>query len=331
MTRSHLITLSTLFALGLTSTACGDDESAVAAADGEWIAHQRQSPEGYGVHLIRADGSGLHRPFPDVEGDVQEHPTWSPEGKRLLFTVTTADGTEDLWIGDVDGSGNGSGAEVLVDCVAPCVWVDEPGWDASGERVVFQRMVEADEGIRSTLEVLHLDTGEIDLVATAPSKTVYLAPSWSPDDSTMAVEVLSLPEATLEAEPIGDAIGVLDMAAPERGVALLTDPALWGNTPTWNPDGSLIAFAERDDPDVDRTNIVTMAPDGSDRSRLTDYTEAGTSAIHPGFVPAGDRVIYALLSGPASPRMMTVSLDGSQREPATSTDSTGTHPRVQPA
>ena len=325
MNRSHILTLSTLLALALTSAGCSDDESA-AAADQPWIAHQRQGPDGYGVHLIHPDGTGLHWPFAGLPGGVQEHPTWSPDGDRLLFTITMDDETEDLWIGDVDGTDT----EVLVDCVAPCVWVDEPGWDASGEQIVFQRLVDGDEGIRSTLEVLHLDTGAIDVIATAPSTTVYLAPAWSPDGTTMAVEVLTLPSPDLEAEPIADAIGVLDMAAPRAGIELLTDPTLWGNTPTWSPDGSTIVFTERTDPDVDQTNLVTMAPDGSSRHQLTDYTDQGTSAIHPAFTPAGDRVIYSFVAGGATPVMMTVSLDGSDRRPAATSDSIGTHPRVQP-
>jgi Tol biopolymer transport system component len=326
MTRSHLITLTTIVALTVNSAGCSDDESAE-ASEQPWIAHQRQGPDGYGVHLIRPDGSGLHWPFADVPGGVQEHPTWSPDGDRLLFTVTMDDGTEDLWIGDVDGSDT----EVLIDCVAPCIWVDEPGWDTTGEQIVFQRLVDSDAGIRSTLEVLHLDTGAIDLVSTAPSRTVYLAPAWSPDGTTMAVEVLSLPAADLEAEPTGDAIGVLDVATAERGVQLITEPTLWGNTPTWSPDGSMIVFTERDDPDVDQTNLFTIAPDGTSRVRLTSYDDPGESAIHPAFVPAGDRVIYSFLSGTTAPVMMTVTLDGSNRQRAAAIDSIGTHPRVQPA
>ena len=289
-----------------------------------WIAHERQGAQGYGIYLIRPDGTGLHTPFADVPGGNQDHPEWSPDGSRLAFIVAANDDTKDLWVSGVDGTD----ATTLIDCVAPCVWVDEPSWSLSGDRIAFQRMVSIGDEIRSSLEILHVDTGAIDVVLEAPRSVVYLAPQWSPDETRLAVEVLNLPEPTLEAEPVGDAIGVLDLANVSAGIQMITDPALFGNEPDWNRDGDLLVYAEQPLADSPQTQLFTISPDGSQRTQITSY--AGGSAIQPAFFPDGSRIIYSYSNPPQLESMNTITVDGTDRQVATPTDFVGTHARLRP-
>lgn len=289
-----------------------------------WIAHQRQGRQGYGIYLIRPDGTGLHTPFADVPGGVQEHPVWSPDGTRLVFSVTADDETEDLWVLGVDGTD----ATTLIDCVAPCVWVDEPSWSLSGDRIAFQRMVSIGDEVRSSLEILAVDTGAIDVVLEAPRNVVYLAPQWSPDETRLAVEVMDLPEPTLEAEPVGDAIGILDLANIPAGIRMITDPALFGNEPDWSPDGDVLVYAEQTLADSPQTQLFTISPDGKQRTQITTY--AGGSAVQPAFFPDGSRIIYSYSNPPQQESMNTIAADGTDRQTATPTDFVGIHPRVRP-
>lgn len=289
-----------------------------------WIAHQRQGRQGYGIYLIRPDGTGLHTPFADVPGGVQEHPVWSPDGTRLVFSVTADDETEDLWVSGVDGTD----ATTLIDCVAPCVWVDEPSWSLSGDRIAFQRMVSIGDEVRSSLEILAVDTGAIDVVLEAPRNVVYLAPQWSPDETRLAVEVMDLPEPTLEAEPVGDAIGILDLANIPAGIRMITDPALFGNEPDWSPDGDVLVYAEQTLADSPQTQLFTISPDGKQRTQITTY--AGGSAVQPAFFPDGSRIIYSYSNPPQQESMNTIAADGTDRQTATPTDFVGIHPRVRP-
>ena len=289
-----------------------------------WIAHQRQGSQGYGIYLIRPDGTGLHTPFAGVPGGVQEHPVWSPDGRRLVFSVTADDETEDLWVSGVDGTD----AATLIDCVAPCVWVDEPSWSLSGDRIAFQRMVSVGDEVRSSLEILHVDTGAVDVVLAAPRNVVYLAPQWSPDESRLAVEVLDLPEPTLEAEPIGDAIGILDLANVPEGIRMITDPALFGSEPDWNPDGDLVVYAEQTRADSPQTQLFTISSDGTARTQITAY--AGGSAVQPAFFPDGSRIIYSYSNPPQQESMNTITVDGTDRQTATPTDFVGIHARLRP-
>jgi Tol biopolymer transport system component len=91
------------------------------------------------LHVMRADGTGARRLIrtanhPGHE-DFQFSPTWSPDGKRILFTMTVADGNPELFVVGVNGKGlkrltftRGSTEELGDDTM--------PHWSQSG-RIVF--------------------------------------------------------------------------------------------------------------------------------------------------------------------------------------------------
>jgi hypothetical protein len=169
-----------------------------------WLAFQTNTAAGYGVHLIRPDGTGLHR-WPAAVPGTHEHPDWSPTGDRILLNTVTSDDTEDLWVGNVDGSD----AHVLLDCVDPCLWVDEAAWSPDGRTIAFQRLVvEADGHLVSTLELLDLASGGKSVVLTMPDQEVVLAPRWSPKADALAVELIHLPADSLDVDPDSGAVGV---------------------------------------------------------------------------------------------------------------------------
>ena len=160
-----------------------------AVLDGEsWLVLQTMSAAGYGVHFVRPDGTGLHRWSAAVPG-THEHPDWSPDGQRILLNSVAEDGTEDLWVGGVDGSD----AHVLLECAAPCIWVDEAAWSPDGTQVAFQRLVgDATGKLTSTLELLDVATGATSVVLTMPTQEVVLQPRWSPDGERIVVEAIHL-------------------------------------------------------------------------------------------------------------------------------------------
>jgi Tol biopolymer transport system component len=141
----------------------GDDELFVMDADGTDVRRltrntasdltARWSPDGrfiaftsdrgrrgeHELHVMRADGTGVRRLLrtvnhPDHE-DFQFSPTWSPDGRRILFTMTVADGNPELFVVGLDGKGlkrltftRGSTEELGDDTM--------PHWSESG-RIVF--------------------------------------------------------------------------------------------------------------------------------------------------------------------------------------------------
>lgn len=293
-----------------------------------WIAFQTSGANGYGVYLMREDGTGMHW-WPSGILGGGEHPDWSPGGDRILVNSHELDGTEDLWSANVDGSD----AVRHVDCVAPCVWADEAAWSPDGTQIVFQRLVVDGDVFRSTLEILDVATGSVTVVLTMPGFQVVLAPRWSPDGERVVVEVIHLPEPSLEVEPDGGGIGVVDLTAPKPVVAMIIPlTPLWTQNPDWSPDGTELVYAKPSAADPTKLDLHVSAPDGTGERQLTDLAAEGASAIQPAYAPDGDRIVFLLSrAGKQETVMAIIERDGSNLRPATPSGyRDGFHPRLRP-
>jgi Tol biopolymer transport system component len=292
-----------------------------------WIAFQTSGAGGYGVYLIREDGTGLHH-WPSGIAGGYEHPDWSPDGRRIMVNSVELDGTEDVWSANVDGS------DVIrhIDCAAPCVWADEAAWSPDGTTIAFQRLVVDGDLFRSTLELVDVASGEVTVVVTMPEQQVVLAPRWSPDQERLVVEVIHLPEASVEVEPDGGGIGVVDLTAATPAVDLIVPLETFAQSPDWSPDGTQLIYAQPSTADASKLDLHLIEPAGSGERRLTDLAATGASAIQPAFAPDGDRILF-LLSRPGREEtvMALVDRDGSNVRPATPNGyQDGYHPRLRP-
>ena len=72
-----------------------------------WIAYMATG-SGRLIEVVRPDGTGRHTLFPAVPAGEQQHPDWSPDGGRLIFSLIQATG-QVIWIG-----GCGRHAHVVV-------------------------------------------------------------------------------------------------------------------------------------------------------------------------------------------------------------------------
>ena len=137
-----------------------------------WIAYQTYTPErsAHAVHMVHPDGTGAFFALDMIPGGEQLHPDWSPDGRRLVLDVADATSTPDIWMADLtDWS-----ARELVDCTAPCLWVQEPAWSRDGSKVAYQRHTTSATGEVSTIEVLDLASGATSVVYdTGTDKGVF--------------------------------------------------------------------------------------------------------------------------------------------------------------
>ena len=289
--------------------------------DGEaWIAAQWEGKIG----LIRPDGSGEHAAFPDVPGGEQLHADWSPDGKRIAFSIQGTD-TEEIWAGDAGGSNTAT----LVDCVAPCVWVDEGAWSPDGRSYIYHRMIDRDGVGVSTLEILDLASNKTHVVLTAPEDRAFYQPRWSPDSSKVVTEYVKKAGSAVDSDITGVALAIVDVTAAKPVAREITKASEFTNSPDWSGTTDLIVFAQPssaagfDGP----SDLVTMHPDGSGRTTVTSVGPHGGQTPEPAWSPDGSRIIFVDMDG----TMKTIAVDGSDLARAVATGPrAGFHPRYRP-
>jgi TolB protein len=128
------------------------------------------------IFLMDADGSGT---TPITSGSGQDYrPTWSPDGTHIAFErdgdTPAASG---IFVIKVDGSGL---RQILSGHDA------DPNWSHDGTRISFWN-----GSGHGALQVVTLASDEVLTVATSEQLHIYTGtagdPSWSPDDTTIAV------------------------------------------------------------------------------------------------------------------------------------------------
>ena len=110
--------------------------------DGRLIAFasDRGRPGQPEIWVMRSDGSNARRLVKTVDHpgwqDLQYSPVWSPDGKRLIFSMAAADSNPELYVAGVDGKGlrrltrTRGGADVFGDDTMP-------DWSSDGATVLF--------------------------------------------------------------------------------------------------------------------------------------------------------------------------------------------------
>ena len=137
----------------------------------------------------------------------------------------------------------------------------------------------------------------VHVVLEPAARHVILAPRWSPDGRSLAIEYLELADETIDGAITGDTISVVDTAANSPRLVDLLPGTRLANNPDWSPNADLVVFsapAAGGEPGGDRSDLWTMKPDGSDLKHVTDVATSGGYAIQPTFAPDGTRIIFAL-------------------------------------
>jgi hypothetical protein len=115
------------------------------------------TPSG-GLRLL----TGLASPINDIAGG------WSPDGKRIVYSVNIFEDDWDIWVMDADGRNRGplfssSGADMA------------PDWSPDGSAVVFQSNKSGSDDIW----IIDIATNELTQCTSGPGEDTM--PKWSPD------------------------------------------------------------------------------------------------------------------------------------------------------
>jgi hypothetical protein len=233
------------------------------------------------LYLVRPDGSDRHALDLDVPGEPFA-PSWSADGQRIAFVLrgdasSTPNGA--IWTANADGSDAAVFYDGNGECSDGAYW---PSWSPDGTRLALVcYAIEGEAGL-SRISVLDVATMErADYVTLTYPETVDNPPSWSPDGSELAFEIITWdPTDTFLSQSV---IATVPVTGPSGPATRLTDPTLFAAHPDWSPDGSLIAFITYDTGNMhgieEPSNGDTIAPDGSGRRQVSTASLDGTMRL----------------------------------------------------
>lgn len=202
--------------------------------------------------------------------EFEQHPSWSPDGQRILFTMGDVMTNFDVWVMNADGSGRTRLTE------HPERDADAT-WSPDGSRVVFVSQRDGDVG----LWIMDVDGGDKHKLVQGRD------PAWSPDGARIAF--------TSSAFEGNDEIYVIDVDGSNMRQLTADKRIDWH--PAWSPDGSRLAMA------TERFGGQELMITGGDFTRQVRVTLAeNTFEVEPKWSPDGRALAY---SG-----KMTIGADG---------------------
>ena len=260
--------------------------------DGQTLVFESNRSGVYQVYSTRldADGRGAEtRQLTDAALGA-ETPVISPDGKRIVLAIYVAEGNNDVFVMNIDGSG----LKQLTDSSG---YDGHPHWSADGKRIVFNSdrstpTPDAPWGERWH-EIFSMDTHGGDVRQHTRCRAVCTYGSLSPDGKTLLYRrAIAEPglDWALNAIESNSEIVIADLdGSNERNLS--QHPAFDG-WPAWSPDGTRIAFASNRSGPRRTGQIWAIRPDGSD---LRQETDADWSYAQPAWSFDG-RSLYAYQS-----------------------------------
>lgn len=146
--------------------------------DGNQIVFQRidEQRENSDIYVMDADGSN-EKKLTDSPLWFQS-PDWSPDGAKIAFYQSVADGPGRVWVMDADGSNQ----KMIYD------WGYDPAWSPDGKKIAFSSerfSWQAGRGIFCDILVMDVNTASVTAI-TQPDSSNDFYPKWSPDGSRIA-------------------------------------------------------------------------------------------------------------------------------------------------
>ncbi len=223
------------------------------------IAFVSRTDDQWDLYLMDADGSDVQR-LTEVGASFLPNPSWSPDGRRIVYDRCFSLGTCTV----VAMNDDGSWATTLFEHGA------EPSWSPDGRQIAFASFNGGED-----LNVYLRDVAGGLLRSLTASSAVDTLRSWSPDG--LSIAFVSERDGNRE-------IYVMD--ADGSAQKRLTNDPDRDTFPVWSPDGSEILFQSARDGDFE---LYVMSADASNVTKLTSNNDFDGNAR---WSPDGTQIVF---------------------------------------
>jgi Tol biopolymer transport system component len=287
MSRNKVVLMAALATAGTVSAGGG----ATAPGASGRIVYQQRVGAAYQLFTIRSDGTGSRR-ITDLPGGAT-HPSWSPDGKLIVFTHERPPASGSLAL--VSGVGKGFHEITIGGSEPRRVWDGDAVFTPDGKSLVFVRVLgPADSGIW----IARLDGSSPHRLTKNPffrnGNGGDIAPSASPDGRRVSFVRIRRPQKGEYA--------LFTVGIDGRGLEQLTPYAAdVASKQDWSPDGKRIAVsvnAHFANP-ANSANLATIEATGGRLVLLTNYSHRTQNAYAGSFSPDGTRIVFRLERGAA--------------------------------
>jgi TolB protein len=205
------------------------------------------------LYLMDVDPAGVGANPTTLTNDVEaeNYPSWSPDGKRLVYQ-RDLNGSA-IYVINADGTGQQR--------LSPTPGLDvTPSWSPDGTNIVYVRLLEAPQpNMLPMTDIRIMDVDGTGDHAVLVNTVFSVEPRWSVNDQLVFMSMMN-----------GSDLEIYVMNSDGTDVRQLTSVAANNGDPVWSSDGTRISFGS-DREGGSKLNVFAMNADGSQLDQLTHF------------------------------------------------------------
>jgi prepilin-type N-terminal cleavage/methylation domain-containing protein len=232
------------------------------------VLFQLAAPSTPSLHRMNIDGTGLTKL---TEGPTAHYQaSWSPDGNRVAFVISSGNGRHEIWSVNADGTG-------LSNLTKHPQYDGKPLWSPRGGQILF----ESTRNGNYELYLMNADGSNQVQLTSSPEKKVSAC--WSPDGTQIAFAAQGTTTGEIYLFEIADST-----------VTQLTFDGFRKNYVDWSPDGNTISFTSYPSFNQAGGDIYVIAPDGTGLRKLSTTAEAQYAPV---WSPDSTKLTYTSRTG----------------------------------